>query len=239
MNPDSQQLLTALGRHNLLLPLIRAEMIAEAVKDVTLAEEEASVALQTFREANGISDEGGMQAYLESRGLQAEQLMWQILLPLRIKGYSMETFGHRAENRFLERKRSLDRVVYSILRTSAQGLAHEYYHRLLENEADFPEIVAELKNGPEQYSRGIVGPVSLIKAHPQFAERLRITPAGDLIAPFQIDRWWIVARVEHKIPATLTNEMKETMCRELFEVWISEQVKGKFEASRSSAAAQV
>jgi hypothetical protein len=201
--------------------------VAEAVKDVEVNQQDAKKIINEYRNREKLTNEADMQNHLRGLGLQASDLVWQLLLPYRIRVFSMEKFSHRAENRFLQRKNSLDKVVYSVLRAPSHGLAHEYYHRIFDGESDFSVLTKELANGPEQHTRGIVGPVPLSQAHPQLAERMRISSVGELISPFQIDKWWIVARVESFLPAAFSDTVKMSMCRELFDLWINEELAKK------------
>jgi len=65
--------------------------------------------------------------------------------------------------------------------------------------------------------------VPLTQAHPALAEKLRISTAGELINPFQIDNWWLVVRVERYTPALFDEAMERQMSEELFNKMVSEE----------------
>lgn len=218
-------LMATLRRHDLLVPLLRAQIIAAAVKDVEITEEESAQLVATYRQKFNLQTDEALREHLRHILMEPGDLLWRLQLPLRISRYSQQQFEHRAAARFLERKNGLDQVVYSLLRAPSQGLAHEYYLRLAEGEADFAILSGELANGPEQYTLGLIGPVPLNQAHPQLAERLRITAPGQLVPPFQIDNWWLVARVERLIQASLDDATRERMCRELFDDWVNDALR--------------
>ena len=215
--------LDELRRHNLLQSLIRRRVVAEAVADESLDTDLVEAAMQQFCTQAGLQDDAALEAYLTTNGLQREHLNWQVELPLRIRQHCQEHFQHKAEAHFLSRKNQLDRVVYSLLRVQDPFLARELYLRLDGGEANFADLAAEFSQGPERQTKGIVGPVPLTQAHPALAERLRTSPAGQLLEPFKIAEWWLVVRLENYTPANFDEAMAQQMSSELFERWVDEQ----------------
>ncbi len=215
----------SLARHELLLPLLRQTVIARAIGDVRLNDEERLQAQQAWARRHGIRSAEQLQAHLAARDLEEADALWQAELPQRIQRHCEAHFSHRAEQRFLARKNQLDQVIYSLLRVEDPSLARELYLRIAEGEADFAELAATYSKGPEQATRGIVGPVPLLQAHPTLAERLRTSRPGDLQAPMAIDQWWLVVRLERLHSASFDEEMAQRMARELFEEWVEEEVR--------------
>jgi parvulin-like peptidyl-prolyl isomerase len=213
-----------LARHQLLLPLLRQEVISRAVSQVQLPAERQQQALQEWGVRKGIRSPEQLAAVCRAEALSEEDVQAQAQLPLRVAHHCREHFLHRAEQRFLARKHQLDQVVYSLLRVESGALAQELYLRIAEGEADFAELAAHYAKGPEQTTRGVVGPVPILQAHPALAERLRTSRPGQLSPPLLIDKWWLVVRLEVMRPATFDDTMQERMGRELFEEWVEEQV---------------
>ncbi len=165
--------------------------------------------------------------------------------PLQLQLLCQQNFSAKAEARFLQRKTQLDRVVYSLLRLSDGGLARELYLRIDAGDANFADLAARYAEGPEQATRGIVGPVPLTQAHPALADRLRTAPPGVVLEPFEVEAWWLVVRLETLTPATFDDATATRMAQELFEQWISDQVERRLsdlrpllERAGSAAAAQ-
>jgi len=211
-------------RHNLLAPLLRSRTIAEAVEGIGLEEDELQGIHSAFREQNGLLEKEALEQFLRQRGWSEQDFHWQLELPHRIKKYCEEHFSHKAEAYFLSRKNTLDKVVYSLLRTKDPYLAQELYLRIDNNEANFGDLAAEYSEGSEKKSKGIIGPVPMTQAHPIVAELLRTTKTGVLHQPFRVEDWWLVLRLESYSPATLTEEMAQQMSRELFENWVNDEV---------------
>ena len=216
--------LALLRRHNMLSALVRAEVVAEAVGAVVLSEEECEQLWSGYLSKHSIENDEQLATHLSARGLDADALHWQLELPARIKHHSREQFQHKAEARFLAKKEQLDRVVYSLLRVRDGFLARELYLRIAGREANFADLAAEHSQGPESKTKGIVGPVPLNQAHPALSERLRTSQPGQLLEPFRIEDWWLVARLERYEAARFDEGTAQAMAQELFQEWIQEEV---------------
>ncbi|MFM7087824.1 MAG: peptidylprolyl isomerase [Cyanobium sp.] len=220
----SAELWGSLARHQLLLPLLRQRVIAAAVAGVSLSEEERVEAQKAWASHHNITSMEVLQNHCRRYGLVEADLHWQAELPMRVQRYGEEHFSHRAENRFLARKNQLDQVIYSLLRVQDGALARELYLRIAEGEADFAELAARYALGPERSTRGVVGPVPMLQAHPILAELLRTSQVGQLHPPIAIEQWWLVVRLESLHPASFDEDMRRRMTRELFEEWVEEEV---------------
>ena len=221
LSPDQVDLL---ARHRMVKPLLRQMVVAEYAAAVPVTPEDSAQALQAFMQEQQLSTEEDLQAFLRLNLLHREELEQQLLQPWRLQRYVEEHYRPKAEARFLQRKNQLDRVVYSLLRLEDAGLARELYLRINEGESDFAELASRYAEGPERTTRGVVGPVPLMQAHPVLAERLRTGTPGVLLEPFRIEKWWLVVRLESYTPATLNDDTAEQMARELFEEAVEEAV---------------
>ena len=219
LSPETKALLS---RHNLLRAWVRAEVTATAVQSVDLPPEQCAELWNAYLQKQNIEDDVALDQHLQEIGLSADDLRWQLELPRRIRHYSQEHFQHKAEARFLARKEQLDRVVYSLLRVKDRFLARELYLRIAGGEANFADLAAQYSQGPEVKTKGIVGPVPMRQAHPALSERLRTSQPGQLLEPFNIEEWWLVARLERYEAARFDEATAEHMTTELFQEWIQE-----------------
>jgi parvulin-like peptidyl-prolyl isomerase len=199
-------------------------VIAELAAQVPIPDEAGGQALAAFMQEQGIENEEQLNTFLRLNLLRRQELEQQLIQPLRLQRFVADRFLPKAEARFLQRKTQLDRVVYSLLRLEDAGLARELYLRINEGESDFAELAARYAEGPERTTRGVVGPVPLMQAHPVLAERLRTATPGVLMEPFRIEKWWLVVRLETYSPATLDEDTAQQMARELFEESVEEAV---------------
>jgi parvulin-like peptidyl-prolyl isomerase len=214
-----------LARHQLLVPLLRQAVIARAVAGVELTAQEREQCQQAWLQQKGLQSADQLRSHLAQNAMAEADALWQAELPLRMRHHSQTHFLHRAEQRFLGRKQQLDSVIYSLLRVSSEALAHELYLRIAEGESDFAELAATYAEGPEQATRGVVGPVPLLQAHPVLANVLRTSQPGELRPPLAIEPWWLVVRLESLQPASFDDAMQTRMTHELFEEWVDAEVK--------------
>lgn len=216
--------LELLAPHGLVRPLLRSLVLAELAEQVPLGAEERRQALEVFQREQQLEGAQGLAAFLRLNLLRQHELEQQLVRPLRLERYIAQHHLPKAEARFLQRKNQLDRVVYSLLRLEDVGLARELYLQINEGESDFAELAARYAEGPERSTRGVVGPVPLMQAHPVLAERLRTATPGVLMQPFRIERWWLVVRLETYSQASFDEATAQQMARELFDEAVDAKV---------------
>ena len=230
LTPLTPQLVRRLARFRLLGPYLRQQLLTELVEGLVLPAEELQQAYEGFLSSQGVDSPAALANLLAMNLLTEADLKVQLSQPLLLRQIIDRDYLPKAEARFLERKAQLDRVVYSLLRIGDPGLARELYLQIEEGESDFAELAATHAEGPERATRGVVGPVPLMQAHPRLAERLRTATPGVLMEPFQIETWWLVVRLESYTPATLDGPTLEQMARELFEDWLDQEVQRRAQA---------
>ena len=157
-------------------------------------------------------------------------------MPLRIRKHCIAHYLDKAEARFLTRKKQLDQVVYSLVRVQDAMLARELYLRIMDGEASFADVASQFSEGPEKASHGIIGPKPLNQAHPMLAERLLSSQPRQLLEPFPIDQWWLVARLEQCIPANFNGPVAEQMAMELFDETIELEISRNMNELSATAA---
>jgi len=223
--PFSLEQLRLLARAQQLPTVLRAVIADPILAAVALTDQEKLQSFQKFCNNQDLSSPEQVAAYSQQQLLLQEDLQFVIERPLRLARLCEHQYLPKAEARFLERKTSLDQIVYSLLRVADGGLARELYLRIADGETDFATAATEFSLGPENKTRGLVGPVPLLQAHPNLSQRLRVSQPGQLIEPFQVEQFWLVVRVESYTPAVLNDVTRMAMARELFEEWLEEQVR--------------
>jgi parvulin-like peptidyl-prolyl isomerase len=144
---------------------------------------------------------------------------------VKIEKFKTTTFAHKVESYLLNRKASLDQVVYSLIRTKDQGIAYEIYFRIQEGEQSFAELAREYSQGAEAYTGGSLGPVPLSQPHPAISKLLSVSKPGQLWSPRPLAEWVVIVRLEKFFPAQLDESMRRRLIDELFEIWLQEQTK--------------
>ena len=55
----------------------------------------------------------------------------------------------------------------------------------------------------------------------RYASKILIAKKGEILNPFQIDKWWVILRVEDKIEAKLDDTQRSKITLSLFDKWVS------------------
>jgi parvulin-like peptidyl-prolyl isomerase len=229
-----EELPALLERSNLLVPLLRRLLLEQAIATVEVTMEEQAAHQQRFLAHNGIDSREKLDEWLQRNGLSEDQASRNILESLQLESLKRQRFSAELEKVFLDSKHDRDRVVYSLLRLKDQQAAIELHLRLDEGDATFTDLSQEHSAGPERETGGLIGPIAMGRLHPQLAELLRISKPGQLWHPMPIDDWWVIVRLDKKLPAQLDGAMEEQLRDECFEQWVSQQLEQFMTAYRQA-----
>jgi parvulin-like peptidyl-prolyl isomerase len=155
----------------------------------------------------------------------------------KIQQFKQQQWGDQVGQYFLQRKRNLDQVIYSMIRTPEAGLTQELYFRAKEQEASFADLAQAYSQGPEALTNGIVGPVSIAKLPAPIVQKLISLTPGKVSSPIKFQNQWVIFKLERWLPAQLNEPTQQQLLHELFETWLREQVSQqlpRFEQSQRS-----
>lgn len=223
-NIPTAELLDLLSRYQLMPHFMRGVAVDQVIADIELAEEEKLKALYDFRAQNKLISDEDLARWQQENNMPHDRMAEIATRPVKLEKFKQQTFAKKLENYFMEQKGRLDRVVYSLIRVSDEGLAQEIYYRIEEGEATFAEMAQEYSEGPEAKTQGILGPVPVNQPHPFIAKMLSVSQPGQLWAPRAIANWFIIVRLEQAIPAQLDDNMRRQLLDEMFNGWLKQQV---------------
>ena len=219
-----EELPNLLERMQLLKPLFRRLLLDQCMVGIELTAEEQIVFQQRFLARKGIDSAEKLNSWLTELQISEEQASINIAEALRLERFKEQRFGSEVDQIFLATKGDRDRVVYSLLRVQEQAAAEELFLRLEEEDATFTDLAGEHSQGAERETGGLIGPVLLGRLHPHLAELLRISQPGQLWRPIELDGWWVVVRLDKRLPAQLDALMEQQIRDELFEHWLQAQI---------------
>lgn len=210
-----------LRRIDLLQPLFKRLLIEASTKGITPPTELIQQSFTNHCRQEQLNSEEALNQWLSERCISRDELLLQLSIPIKLNKLAIDSFGAKAEARFLQRKEELDQATYSLLRVRDSGIAHEFYLQLEAGETSFEKLATNYSEGPEKRSGGRVGPAPVSRAHPQLQQLLQTAPIGVVLEPLLIEQWWVVARLEERIEASFDNAMRQRMATELLEQWIT------------------
>ena len=212
-----------LHKNKLLFQLIKSELINSKIKDIVVDNNKVKDEIKKIFDKEKISNEEELKIWLNKNNIDNQDLTNQVSKALKLKIYCDENFSKKIESKFLEIKYSLDKVIYSLIRVKDHFKANELFLRLNEKEATFDDLARIYSEGNEKYTKGIVGPVSLSNVHPKLRELLLTAKPGKVCKPINIEGMSLIVKIEFLNNATLNDQNRELIIRELFESSINEE----------------
>lgn len=212
-------------RHYQLLPKLKRELIIDqAITTIDCTSEQIDQAQQQLVIEYQLESPEAKQAFCRSRDLTIEDLPTLLTRLIRIEKFKHQNWSAKLPSYFLQRKQSLDQVIYSFIQLKDEEIVREFYFRLREQEQSFTELVQEYSKGAKAQVGGVVGPVELGTIHPELANLLAISQPGQLWHPIPIGDSLLIVRLEMIVPAQLSAAMHQRLLDELFEAWLQERL---------------
>ena len=221
---QSDELIPLLSKTNLLSRVIQEVIIDDAIADIDLTEEEIQTAQAEFCQRNKISSPEEANVWAQQQYGTPDLIRTTAIRDKKLEKFKLDHFDRDVDSYFLQRKSRLDRVLYSLIRTSQVGLAQELYFRVHDDGHSFADLAREYSEGQEAKTGGLIGPVELSVPHPSLAGLLSVSKPGQIWPPKRIGEWYVVVRLEKFFPAQMDDAMKGRLMDEMFQQWMREQM---------------
>lgn len=220
---------SVLAQKQIIIPLATEVILDGAIADIECTPEEKNIAYQQFFNQMQIppGDRNQLKAWLERNYMTLEQLESRVLRGIKMDKFKEKVFGPQLESYYLRRKRELDQVIYSLIRTKNVGEAQELFFRIQDDGQDFGTLAQQFSQGPEAKTNGVIGPVEMTVPHPQIAQLLMTAQQGKVLAPVRIGEWVVILRLERYIPAQLDMNIARRLIEELFNEWLNKEIQSK------------
>lgn len=227
LQPDNQPI----TEHILFTPdpmfpqLEREDIIDQAIARITCTVEEVTAACQKFYTQNQIRSESDRQTWLKQRGINQVQFEAMATRELKIEKFKRLKWQQQLPVYFLRRKRQLDKVVFSSIRTRDLATAQALYTRILAGQQSFVDMVKQDAENVKTQIGDIQHPCEISMLLPALAQLLRVSKPGQLWAPIQLGEWFVIVRLEQFVPAQLDKPTAQRLLDELFEKWIQNKLR--------------
>ena len=209
---------------NLLKVYLKELVINKITERIYIEKNQIENAKNNFFKENKLFDNNQLKQFLLYRGINEKDLEYQLSLPLKLEILSNKVNQTKIENHFLKRKDELDLYKYNVIRINNCDLAHEIYFQLEGKESTFKRLSNQYSLDKEIFPEGIVGPKNLVGTHPEIKEKLLNHDIGNLIKPFQIDKWWIIIKLLEREQARLDKKTCKVMALELCDIYVQDKV---------------
>jgi len=209
-----------------LLGRIRKELIKEnLIKNIELTDKEKEFAKNDWLISNNINSSDQLDQWKRENIKIDNDLEFIISREFKWSKWCIDNFYKEIKDYFQEKKSFLDKYIYSIIRVKSEGLSKELFLRIKDKESDFYSIAKEFSEGIEKKTGGLVGPTNLNNPHPIISNILKESKTNQIWAPKKINEWWVIIRLEEKIPAILNEELKIKLSKELGEKYLKNKLK--------------
>ncbi|MEL6453132.1 MAG: peptidylprolyl isomerase [Cyanobacteria bacterium J06623_5] len=218
---DTPTLVEKLLQYRLLEKFVREDITDDLIADVVC---DPAIAYAQFCQRRQLTTEQQRDDWCKKEHFSLAQMKAEAVREYRLQQFKEETWGDRLQSYFLQRKKQLDRVIYSLIRVKEASLAQELFFRLRDDGVEFSELAKCHSAGKESQTGGLVGPVELSVPHPTLARMLELSHHGQLWEPTKIGDWYIIVRFEKCIPAQLDEVMRQRLLHEQFQVLLQERL---------------
>tara|TARA_B100000886_G_scaffold301034_1_gene230369 strand:- start:917 stop:1657 length:741 start_codon:yes stop_codon:yes gene_type:complete len=174
-----------------------------------------------FCKKNNLMDEKDLAKFLSLKGINKEDHKKNLENSEKIKLIALQEFSKNAETEFINSKIILDQYTYSLITLEDSDLAYELYLQIESEEAEFTTLARKYSSEGNTNKMGIIGPQSIGNVHPVLKEKLLNAKKGELLNPFQVDKWWVILRLEEKIEAKLDDFVRSKITLSLFDKWVN------------------
>ena len=220
LNPS----LDKIRKGNLLKVYLKELVIYKLTEQIFIERKQIEDAKKIFFKEKKLFDKNRLNQFLLYKGINEEDLEYQISLPLKLEILSNQINQCKIENHFIKIKDELDLYKYNVIRTDNSNLAHEIYFQLEGKESNFKKLSNQYSIDKEVFPEGVVGPKNLIGTHPEIKEKLRNNDIGNLIKPFQINNWWLIIKLLDKNEAKLDKKTCKMIALKLCDIFIQDKV---------------
>ena len=174
-----------------------------------------------FCKEKNLLDENSLKNFLSFRGINIEDHKRNLVNSEKIKLIANKEFYKNAETEFINSKTQLDQYTYSLITVKESDLAYELYLQLESEEAEFTSLARKYSSAGNTNKMGIIGPHSIGNVHPALKEKVLIAKKGEVLNPFQVDKWWVILRLEEKTEAKLDDFVRTKISLSLFDKWVN------------------
>ena len=141
-----------------------------------------------------------------------------------LEAWQDQRFGEAARQRFLELGTNLDRVCLSVLQSDDTHLAQEWYFKLQDGEANFPQLAPQ-SLGRSGDSGGHLGPLRLEELQSPLDRLVLRAQPGVIQPPLRIPGGRsIVLRLDSRVPAQWDDRTRRELTQRLHRDWLASTI---------------
>ncbi|MEB3339309.1 peptidylprolyl isomerase [Okeania sp.] len=184
-------------------------------------------AIMDFRLQRKLEDLQKFQEWMQENKISYSTIESQITNSFKLKELKDSIVAEKIEEYFNQRKASLDYAILSRIVVQDKELADAVYRKIVEEGGKFEDLAKEYSVTNDKNYNGMMGAVTLASLPKDLRDAINSGSVniGDVLRPFETNKFWSIFRLEQLQGASLDNpEIKKKLEGELFERWISERL---------------
>ena len=212
--------LELLRKKTFLKPLIKTMIRDKLVEKINLDESLNTKLSEEFFKSRNIQKLENQKSFLNKNLMDNKDLKRLSTIKHKSNQISLNLFGIKSEEVFNKKKEDFDQYKYSLIQVKDPDLAQELYLKLESKESEFSELEAEHSINPEKNKKGLNNAIPLMRIHPLVRKILKSSELGIINEPVNLGEFWLIIRLDEIIQADFNEEIKETLSKELFEIFL-------------------
>ena len=209
----AEEIIPLLNKYGMLSRLASEDIIDRAIAEVECTPQEMAIASKLLQHQQSNQNASGNIALA--------------IRKLKLEKFKQNTFGDCLAAYFVRRKKQLDRVTYSIIKTKQKEVIREVHFRLIEGEQNFAELTEELTqegSGNPLVEFEAVNSAELGILPSAIAQQLSTMKTGTISAPILVENYYLILRLDRYVSANCDRPMQKRLLDELFERWMQQQL---------------
>ncbi len=213
-----------------LMRILRQHTIAKEITGRTDLEVDASQieqAIVNFRLQNQLVNPEAFDKWLTSQGTNYVDFRKQVTAGLKFELLKQDITNSKVEEVFNENKGSFEQVVLSRIVVDNLPKAEELKSQIDEKYVEFDKLAKENYTTIDRVFNGMMGAVTIGQLPKPIQEVLKDAEPGDILGPVEFQNMYSILRLEQRIPATLSGQLKQNIQEQVFEQWWQVQLQNK------------
>ncbi len=205
-----------------LMRILRQHVIAKEIAQRTDLEVDSSQieqAIVNFRLQNQLVNPQSFDQWLTSQGTNYTDFRKQVTAGLKFELLKQVIVHSKVEEVFNQNKDTFEQVILSRIVVDNLAKAEELKTQLDKQPAQFEKLVKEHSTTSDRLFNGMMGAVTVGQLPEKIRALLEDAQPGDIVGPVEFQNLYSILRLEQRIPATLSGQLKQNLEEQVFEQW--------------------
>ena len=205
-----------------IMRILRQHVIAKEVageNEIEVEPSQVEQALVNFRLQNQLVNPEAFDKWLTSQGTNYVEFRKQVTGGLKIELLKQQITNSKVEEVFNQNKASFEQVILSRIVVNELEKAEELKRQLDAKEVEFEKLAKEESTTSDRVFNGMMGAMTMGQLPETIRELLKDAEPGEIIGPVQNQEKYSIMRLEERIPATLSGQLKQNLDEQIFEQW--------------------